>query len=285
MNKKSVIWFIIIILIITVIGGYLFSNNKKSAGNFVNFYCQEGNLKAQFGKNYVLLTFPDKTNIILPQATSGSGIRYEMGSTTFIGKGDNAYLTEGKTTTYTNCLTGDITTKFGINTFTDAGKTFSFSYPKQYVLSGGDIGYTQDWSYLSVFGDLGLVLARINIPGTFFAGKTNFGDARFNIGTSDAPGAVENCLHFQYVEQGTIGTTTINGRQFSKIQFTDVGLGNYYETTSYRTVYNNQCYAVEYTIHSSNIQNYDSSMGVKEFDKVKITSMLEGVTQSFKFIQ
>jgi membrane-bound inhibitor of C-type lysozyme len=285
MKKKPIVWSAIIILVIILAGAYLFVNSQKKnlAGDVVNFYCQEGNLKAQFGKNYVVLTFADGKNILLPQATSGSGIRYEMGSTTFIGKGDNAFLTEGTTTTYSNCITANQTTKSGLNTFTDTGKTFSFSYPKQYVLSGGDIGYTQDWSYLATFGDLGLILARVNIPRTFFTEKTNFGDARFTIGTSEAPGAVKNCLHFQYADQGKMSTTTINGRQFTKIQFTDAGAGNLYETTSYRTVYNNQCYAIEYIIHSGNIYNYDPSQGVKEFDKAKITSVLEGIVQSFKF--
>ena len=274
------------VILIAIIGGIYFLNtkNKNSAGNIVNFYCQEGILKTQFGKNYIAIYFNDGKNILLPQTISGSGIRYELGSTTFIGKGDNAFLTEGTTTTYTNCLTGNQTTKSEINTFTDTGKTFSFSYPKQYVLSGGDIGYTQDWSYLATYGDMGLILARVNIPRTFFTEKTNFGDARFTIGTSVAPGAVKNCLNFQYAKSGTMSTTTINGRQFTKIQFTDAGAGNFYETTSYRMVYNSQCYAIEYIIHSSNIYNYSPDQGVKAFDKAKIISVLEGIVQSFKFI-
>lgn len=288
MKKKPNFWSVIIILLIILIGGYLYFNNqnknKNSAGDIVNYYCQEGNLKAQFGKNYVVLTFADGKNILLPQTTSGSGIRYEMGSTTFIGKGDNAFLTEGVKTTYSNCITANQTTKSGLNTFTDTSKTFSFSYENQYAPSGGDIGYTQDWSYLSTFGDMGLILARVNISKDFFAEKTNFGEARFTVGTSVAPGAVKNCLNFQYADQGKMSTTIINGRQFTKIQFTDAGAGNLYETTSYRTVYNNQCYALEYMIHSSNIQNYDPSQGVKAFDKAKVTSVLEGMTQSFKFI-
>ena len=136
---------------------------------------------------------------------------------------------------------------------------------------------------MATFGDLGLILARVDISRTFFTEKTNFGDARFTIGTSVAPGAVKNCLNFQYAEQGKMSTATISSRQFTKIQFTDAGAGNLYETTSYRTVYNNQCYAIEYIIHSSNIYNYSPDQGVKEFDKAKITSVLEGIVQSFKF--
>jgi membrane-bound inhibitor of C-type lysozyme len=287
MNKKPIIWSTIIILIIISVGAYLFINSQKksSAGDIVNFYCQEGNLKAQFGKNYVVITFADGKNILLPQATSGSGIRYEMGSTTFIGEGDNASLTEGNKTTYTNCIAGNISTNNNTNTFTDNGKTFSFAYPNQYILHGGDFGYSQDWSYATNNSDMGLLLARVDIPRTFFTGKTNFGEAKFTVGTSADPDAVKSCLKYQYGETGTTTTVTINGRQFAKIQFTDVGAGNYYDVTSYRTVYNEQCYAVEYIVHSSNIYNYDPSQGVKEFDKAKITSVLEGIARGFKFIQ
>lgn len=284
MNKKPIIWSLLIILIIAIIGGYFFLNskNKNSAGNIVNFYCQEGNLKAQFGKNYVVLTFSDKTNTLLPQATSGSGIRYEMGSTTFIGEGDNASLMENNVQTYTNCLAGNQITKNGINTYTDLSKTFSFSYPNQFVLSGGNFGYSQDWEVGTT--NLGLLLAVVNIPRTFFTEKTNFSEAKFTVGTSADPDAIKNCLTYNNGNTGTSSEITVNNRKFTKIQFGDVGAGNYYDTTSYRTIYDNQCYAIEYTIHSSNIYNYSPDQGVKEFDKAKVTSVLEGIVQSFKFI-
>jgi len=284
MNKK-LIWIISFVIVIGVfVGGFYFLNskNKNSAGNAINFYCQEGNLKAQFGKNYVVLTFADNKNILLPQAISGSGIRYEMGSTTFIGKGDNAFLTEGTTTTYSNCVTGNVITKKTISSFTNASKTFSFSYPKNLVLSGGDVGYSQSWSVAT--DKFGMLLAVINIPRTFFLEKTNFGEAKFTVGTSDDPDAVKNCLKYNYGETGTTSEVVIGDRPFTKISFTDVGAGNYYDTTSYRTVYNGQCYAVEYTIHSTNIYNYSPDQGVEEYDKTKINSILEYIAQSFRFI-
>ena len=283
MNKKYIV-LSIIILIILLIGGFLFLNskNKNSGGNIVNFYCQEGNLKAQFGKNYVVINFSNGKNILLPQTISGSGIRYELGSMTFIGKGDNASLSEGSTTTYTNCVAGIETANHDINTYTDLSKTFSFSYPNQFILSGGDFGYSQDWRENT--GDLGFLFTIVNIPRNFYTEKTNFGEAKFTVGTSVDPNAIKNCLVNDYAPVGTTTNVTINDRIFTRIQFTDAGAGNLYETTSYRTIYNNQCYAVEYTIHSGNIYNYSPDQGVKEFDKMKVTSVLEGIVQSFKFI-
>ena len=281
--KRKIIWTTVVILIIGVcVFLFINSKNKNPTENIVNYYCQEGTLNAKFGKNYVILTFSDGKNILLPQTISGSGIRYEMGSTTFIGEGSDASLTQNNIITYTNCLAGNQITKNGTNTFTDFSKVFSFSFPNQFVLSGGDFGYSQDWMINTT--DLGLLLARVNIPRTFFVEKTNFGDARFTVGTSADSDALKNCLVYNYGPVGTTSEAVINGRQFTKMNFADAGAGNLYETTSYRTIYNGQCYAVEYTIHSGNIYNYSPDQGVKEFDKAKITSVLEGMAQSFKFI-
>jgi hypothetical protein len=183
--------------------------------------------------------------------------------------------------TYTNCVAGTETASENTNTYTDASKTFSFSYPNQFTLSGGDIGYSQDWR--ATTSNLGLLLVVVHVPQSFLP-KTNFGEAKFTVGTSVDLDAIKNCLISDNGNTGTVSEVTIGSRKFTKITFTDVGAGNYYDTTSYRTVYNNQCYAIEYTIHSTNIQNYSPDQGIKEFDKGRITSVLESIAQSFKFI-
>jgi hypothetical protein len=123
----------------------------------------------------------------------------------------------------------------------------------------------------------------VHIPKSFLP-NTNFGEAKFTVGTSVDPDAIKNCLISDNGNMGTTSEVTIGSRKFTKITFSDAGAGNFYDTASYRTVYNNQCYAIEYTIHSSNIQNYSPDQGIKEFDKGKITSVLESISQSFKFI-
>jgi hypothetical protein len=77
---------------------------------------------------------------------------------------------------------------------------------------------------------------------------------------------------------------TINGVTYERVVTSDAGAGNLYLTTSYRTVRNNQCYAIEYTIHSSQLGNYPPSMGITAFDQNKVTAVFEGMVQSFKFI-
>ena len=76
----------------------------------------------------------------------------------------------------------------------------------------------------------------------------------------------------------------IDDHPFSKFTLNDAGAGNLYETTSYRGLFDGDCYAIEYTIHSTNIGNYSPDQGVKEFDKVKVQEELEKILDSFKFL-
>ena len=290
MNIKNKIWSWIVVLILIIIViclvFYVFKQKLQkpleAQPNVVTYYCQEGILKASYNKDSVTLTLNNGIILALPQVVSGSGVRYELGTTTFVSKGENAILTEGDEQTYTKCVDGyQISSKY-INTYSDASKTFSFSYPNTLILSGSDIGYSQDWAVGS--DKFGLLLTVVNIPKSFMPVKTNFGEAKFTVGTSADSDAIKNCLSYSYGGVGTTSEVIINNRKFTKMNFTDVGAGNYYDTTSYRTIYNEQCYAIEYTIHSSSIYNYSPDQGIKTFDKDKIDHVLEGIAGSFKFL-
>ena len=238
-------------------------------------------MKAVYGKADIVITFPDGHTLALPQSISADGGRYESGTTVFWSKGDNAFVTENDKNTYTNCVTGNQTTLGDTNTYIDAGKTFSFSYPKEFSFYGGDGSYTQDWRVNTQ--SLGLLFTVVQIPKSFMP-STNFGEAKFTVGTSADPEAVKSCL---VADNGSVvknSKVIIGDTSFTEITLSDAGAGNFYETTSYRVVKNNQCYTVEYTIHSTNIGNYSPDQGIKEFDKTKITSILESMMQSFRFL-
>ena len=85
-------------------------------------------------------------------------------------------------------------------------------------------------------------------------------------------------------EPVTATTTTINGVSFTKLTFSDVGAGNIYQITSYRTVRDNQCYAADYVIHSGNIANYPQSAGVKAFDMNSVQTVLDAMARSLRFL-
>lgn len=134
-----------------------------------------------------------------------------------------------------------------LKTYTDPEGVFSFKYPLGFEVSGRE----------------GAIVSEINIPKSYMP-KTNFSDAKLTINWSNQPSDIKNC-------HGETNTS-------------DAGAGNFYETTTVKRIYDGDCYSFEYTIHSTNIGNYDPSQGIKEFDKVKIKSDLNGVINSFKYL-
>lgn len=293
--KTTYISIGIIILLLIAAGTYAFFHIEElkeqtagTTGNVVQYSCSQGTIAAVFSDNQVVLTLSDGRKLTLPQAPSGSGIRYEKDTIAFIGKGDDAFLTENGFTTYGECVaaasnTGGMSgdTDAGMKTFTDMGKTFHFSYPSMFSVTSGEIGYTNAWSNGSA--QTGLVLAQVVIPRTFQP-KTNFSEARFTVGTSADPTAVKNCLVSPPGNNISKAEVTISGQKYQKFVYADAGAGNFYETTSYRTLRNDQCYAVEYTIHSTNIGNYSPDQGITEFDKAKVQGLLDAMAQSFAFL-
>ncbi len=261
--------------------------------NEVTYFCTEGTLSVNFVNSTlptsrVLITLPSGKTVTLPQVQSGSGIRYEIGAGTsnsveFDSEGENAFLVENGTQTLTNCLAGT-NKKLGnaLSTFTDQSNLFSFSYPSSVTISGSGIGYSSSWMVNTTV--LGMILAKATLPSSFEP-KTNFANAVFTVGTSADPTALADCLSNTSGDQSIKGTSvTINGTHYEKFISMDVGAGNIYQTTSYRTLKNNQCYAIEYTIHSVNIANFSSDQGISTFDQTKVENLFEGIVQSFTFL-
>jgi len=95
---------------------------------------------------------------------------------------------------------------------------------------------------------------------------------------------VRECLSPSTEGPTSATTTTINGVSFTVLKSSDAGAGNYYETTSYRTVHANKCYSVEYTVHSAQIENYPTSYNLTSFDETKINTLMQNIVGTFKFI-
>jgi membrane-bound inhibitor of C-type lysozyme len=262
--------------------------------NIVTYFCDEGSIKADFidstlPSSRISITMPSGKTLVLPQVQSGSGIRYETGANTssdvqFDSEGANAFLSENGTNTLNNCLAGTSSNlENGLYMFTDQSSTFSFSYPPSlFTISGQGIGYSTGWMQNTTA--LGTVLAEATLPGSFEP-KTNFVDAVFTIGTSADPTAVSECLSDSSGGKSVKGTSvTINGVRYTKFVSTGVGAGNIYQTTSYRTLKDGQCYAIEYTIHSANLANYSPSQGISAFNQTKVQTLLEELVQNFTFL-
>lgn len=243
------------------------------------FSCATGSFDVTYGEGTATLALSDGRTLTLTQVQSGSGIRYAADGVELMSKGSWAVLTENGTATYDQCVVnlqqqGEADAR-GWKPFTDMGKTISFSYPDWARPTNPGQGYTQEWAAGSA--DLGSIVARVTIPDTFEP-NTNFRDARFSVGVSVDAHALASCM-------ATGTPVTINGIPFTKSTTSDAGAGNRYDTTAYRTIHEGQCYSIEYTIHTTNLANYPEEAGITAYDPQKVTAVLEGMVQSFRFVE
>lgn len=262
------------------------NNGSGGATGAVTFYCDQGQIDATFSASAVQLSLSDGRYFALPQVMSGSGTRYEATTTgkdeLFQSKGDAASLSEDGKATYANCIAAHVVDAGGgMSTYLSQAGTFSFLYPNAYTIVGTEPGYTQSWMANATTS--GMLLAEVQLPASAQP-KTNFAGATFSVGTSADPSAVKTCLSYN-PGGGAPTTVTINGVTFDKFTSSDAGAGNLYSTVSYRVVRDNQCYALEYTIHSTQLANYPASAGIKAFNQATLTSQLGGIAASFKFLK
>jgi len=166
---------------------------------------------------------------------------------------------------------------------TDTNGGFSISYPLDFSVIDNPIAATgTDWR-LGANGTLGAQDLTLTVPQAFEP-QTNFSGATLTVGRSADATAVSDCLVATNGETEAGGAVFINGIQFDVFTSNDAGAGNLYDTTSYRTVNNGQCYAVEYTIHSTQLANYPASYDLTQFDMDKIQSTLDLIVSTFKFL-
>lgn len=164
---------------------------------------------------------------------------------------------------------------------------FSIAYPIDFQ---ADDNYSakpsMDWR-LDASGTPGEKMLTITIP-KIFEPQTNFSDATLTVGKSANAAALADCL--QPDQSGgpaganpATSTVNINGAAFWVFKFASAGAGNYYETTSYRTIHAGACYAVEYTIHSNQIANYPASYNLQPFDEAMVSDVLSRMVGTFNF--
>jgi len=167
---------------------------------------------------------------------------------------------------------------------TDNNNTgWSIAYPIDFDINDNySITPIDDWRQ-GTPGGSGLKPFTLVIP-KVFEPQTNFAEATLSVGVSGDQKAIMQCLIAGSANGVTAtSTATINGVIFAVIDSADAGAGNYYETTSYRTIHDGQCYTVEYTIHSGQIANYPSEYQLKPFDETKLHDVLDRIVGTFRF--
>ena len=171
---------------------------------------------------------------------------------------------------------------------TDANNTqggFSIAYPLDFNTQDNySAAPSIDWR-MGANATQGIKYFTLTVPRAFEP-QTNFIDTTLTVGGSQNNSAISQCMT-QDQTGGPITATssaTVNGIPFTIFKSADVGAGNYYETTSYRTLHAGRCYAIEYTIHSGQIANYPAAYNLQPFDAQKIDSLMQNIIGTFKFM-
>jgi hypothetical protein len=170
----------------------------------------------------------------------------------------------------------------------DANNTsggFSIAYPIDfYSQDNNSVTPSNSWR-VNANNDPGIEYFVLSVPKAFEP-QTNLDQVTLTVGASGNDDAVSRCMAQDETGGPAVATSsaTINGIAFTIFHSSDVGAGNYYETTSYRTLHDGKCYAIEYTIHSSQIENYPSSYNLHPFDETRINSLMKAIIGTVKFI-
>lgn len=169
----------------------------------------------------------------------------------------------------------------GWELYTSPDGSVSVEHPAEARVAPIGSGPTQEWRVGATKAS-GILLADIRILGSYMPG-TNFSDARFTIGRSADAEEIKSCTAVQD-SMSERKDVKFGGYPFVMISTSEAAAGNRYDSTMYRGIFDGDCYAIEYTIHSTNIGNYPPERGIREFDKDKIVSIMEKMADSVEFL-
>ncbi len=190
---------------------------------------------------------------------------------------DEKYAIVGtiKVETVTSVTEGEPTgTESEMQGYTNSEYGFSFEYSANFLKLEEDENARLPWSVDS--SRPGRRLVTVQLPKGFEA-NTNFIEGTVSVGISNDTTELAACL---LGDQGDVfDKITINGTVFTRVDLSDAGAGNFYETKSYRVIRDKTCLALETTVHSTNLSNYSSEQGVNGFDKAKVDTELNEVIQ------
>jgi hypothetical protein len=120
------------------------------------------------------------------------------------------------------------------------------------------------------------------VDSNFFRG-TNLDEVSFVAGGNDDPTIVETCLEpgTEYNEE-KLADEIVGEFTFSKSAARDVFMGQVFEKTFYRTVYQNVCYEIIFQINYTPIEFFDQSV-TKAFDRGAILEELHEILATLQF--
>jgi hypothetical protein len=168
-------------------------------------------------------------------------------------------------------------------TYTNNTGGYSIEYPTDFdTVEPTSVAPTTDWMANNIAQAPGIKSFTLTIPAAFEP-QTNFVDATLTIGYSQNTKAIANCLIAQNGEATSTSQTNTNAT-FATFTLSNAGAGQLYDTTSYRTTHAGACYAVEYTIHSTELGNFPASYNMQAFDEQQVQTVLNTIVGTFTFL-
>jgi hypothetical protein len=197
----------------------------------------------------------------------------------------NCYFWRGvlpSTQEYLITLSPEVDVTFTLRAAVNPPGVSTQSFPYRSIDSVLYLTYTDEFAPV-LFPDLAVTKITPEMALQFIDTKsldhTNLGEAYFVLGSSSDPGVVASCT-----EPGSFGgpeeitsEVNIDGVPFTRSEASGVGAGNIYEQTFYRTAYQGTCYEITFFIHSTNLGNYPSDSGYREFDRAALMQKFEAI--------
>jgi membrane-bound inhibitor of C-type lysozyme len=317
MTKQHTILAIVSLFAIIIGGLVLYKKNSENK-EIVLFACKDSKtIKATFyplKDTSVDITVSDGRSFVLTHATSASGARYINAdeSIVFWNKGLTAFMTEGKVTTYADCMTQkDVTVDVQATTTQGKPSTqvatvnspsfkngyasseygFSMRFPS-YVTSQNFFTtfyiLASNWRLNASQANQGKAVVSFPIyridQGSVSTEKTSYPlnfTAEVRVGVSPN---VKECYATDpgYTNQ-KVTNVTINGISFKRFSFADAAMMKYVQGESYRTIHNNMCYVLEQIKSGSSYKDEKMKTGVSEATLDGYYKVGEQIIKTFKF--
>jgi hypothetical protein len=171
----------------------------------------------------------------------------------------------------------------GTKTYADPAGRFTLTYLDTWQAAGAEANATTPTGWSEVTPGSGQVAAKLSVPKALYP-QTNFSEAWLTVGSSNDPKAIAACEKNVQQEGMDVQSVTIQGRPFKRFETSDAAAGSRYDTVAYHAILDGDCWAIEYTIHSTNIYNYPPEAGIKEFDHAALEDELDASARSFDFL-
>lgn len=308
-KQRKIIGSILVVLILVVGYEYVEKDSTLDIGDTYLFTCKDKKtiVATFYPKNdtEVSLDLSDGRSMKLPHVISASGARYanKDESIVFWNKGNTAFINEGTSTTYKECITREPnplgsstpstvkgTVNDGLYGYANAEYGFTMRFPPE-------VRNQNSFSTFYILGNnwrvnpsqanqgkpvVSFVIKQID-QGSVATGKAYplFFDAEVRVGVSTN---VKLCYEKDagYANQ-KVTDVNINGVMFKKFSFSDAAMMKYIQGESYRTIHDNKCYVLEQLKEGSNYRDPSMTAGLSDSTLNAYYNVGETIIKTFKF--